>query len=244
LTGADLFGAFVEQPLTRIRQIAGQRLHAAWTQIPHVTHHEEADVTELDARRRAVAARVHQPSLLGCVARATVLTLQRQPRFNASLSADGHSLVIKNYFRLGIAIETPQGLLVGVVADADRCDAAELTLRIKDLAERGRRGRLAPADMEGASFTITNLGGIGGTGFTPIINPPNVAILGLCQARRRPSCIGEAILPRLLLPLSLSYDHRAIDGAEAARFVAGLRRALEQDDGLVSVVSEPGSPTQ
>jgi pyruvate dehydrogenase E2 component (dihydrolipoamide acetyltransferase) len=229
MTDRDPFGAVSEQPLSRIRQIAGQRLHAAWTQIPHVTHHEEADITSLDARRRADAAAGRRPSLLGYIARATAVTLRRHPCFNASLSPDGRSLVLKQYVRLGVAIETPQGLLVGVVADADRCDAVELALRIDDLAKRGRTGRLTPQDMEGASFTITNLGTNGGTGFTPIINPPNVAILGLCQARLRPSCVGEAIVPRLLLPLSLSYDHRAIDGAEAARFLVDLRNALQQE---------------
>lgn len=227
MTEPDVFGAVAEQPLSRVRQIAGQRLHAAWTEIPHVTHHEEADITELDARRRAAVATVGRQSLLGCIAHTTVRTLRDHPRFNASLSADGRSLVIKQYLRLGVAIETPHGLLVGVVPGAEQLNAVELTQRIDDLAERGRLGRLSPADMEGPSFTISSLGGIGGTGFTPIINPPNVAILGLCQARWRPHCVGEAIVPRLLLPLSVSYDHRAIDGAEAARFLMDLRTSLQ-----------------
>ncbi len=170
MTDQDPFGAISEQPLSRIRQIAGQRLHAAWTQIPHVTQHEEADITSLDARRRVHAAVGRRPSLLGYVAQATVVTLRRHPRCNASLSPDGRSLILKQYVRLGVAIETPQGLLVGVVADADQCDAVQLTLRIDDLAERGRTGRLTSADMEGPSFTITNLGGIGG----PVSLPPSI----------------------------------------------------------------------
>jgi pyruvate dehydrogenase E2 component (dihydrolipoamide acetyltransferase) len=244
VTDSDPFGGIVEQPLSRIRQIAGQRLHAAWTQIPHVTHHDEADITDLDARRRAAVAAAGRASLLACILHATVRTIMNHPRFGASLSADGRSLVIKQYVRLGVAIETPQGLLVGVIADADRHDALELTRRIEDLAERGRLGRLTPGDMEAPSFTITSLGGIGGTGFTPIINPPNVAILGLCQARWRPHCVGDTIAPRLLLPLSLSYDHRAIDGAEAARFVAELRATLQQPPAAPPAMLADSTPEQ
>lgn len=228
----DGFGPVVPTTLSRIQQIAGSRLHAAWTSIPHVTHHELADVTIADeARRRHNAAHPDAKlSLLTYVARAIVSALAAFPKFCASLDADGRTLWLKQYVNLGLAVETPKGLVVAVVAGADRLSPVELGRAIDDLALRGRTGTLKPAEMEGACFTISSLGALGGTGFTPIINPPNVAILGAAQARWQPACVDGAIVPRYQLPLSLSYDHRVIDGADAARFCTHVREWLGAPD--------------
>jgi pyruvate dehydrogenase E2 component (dihydrolipoamide acetyltransferase) len=230
----DGFGPVVAQPLSRIQQIAGQRLHAAWTQIPHVTHHEHADLTAVEAHRQAYnaahpAARL---SPLAYVARALASALKTHATFCASLDPDGRTLWLKQYVHLGIAVETPKGLLVAVLPNADTKSLAELGLGIADLAARGRAGTLRPTEMEGSCFTVSSLGALGGVAFTPIINPPNVAILGLTQARVRPEWIDGAVQPRLILPLSLSYDHRVIDGADAARFCTSLRTLLGDPDAL------------
>jgi pyruvate dehydrogenase E2 component (dihydrolipoamide acetyltransferase) len=227
-TEHDGFGPVVRTPLSRIQQVAGARLHAAWTTIPHVTHHEDADVTAVDELRRHhnAAHADAKRSLLAYLAAATMRVTQRFPKFCASLDADGRSLWMKQYLNLGIAVETPKGLVVAVVPGADRLSLAQLARALDDVATRGRAGTLKPTELEGSCFTISSLGALGGTGFTPIINPPNVAILGAAQARWRPECVGDAIVPRLVLPLSLSYDHRVIDGADAARFCSAVREAL------------------
>lgn len=224
----DGFGDVVPSTLSRIQQIAGARLHAAWTTIPHVTHHELADLTLVeDARRRYNAAHPDAKlSPLAFVARAVVSALAAYPKFCASLDPDGRTLWLKQYVHLGVAVETPKGLVVAVLRDVDRLSLPALARAIDDVAARGRAGTLKPAEMEGSCFTISSLGALGGTGFTPIINPPNVAILGAAQARWQPACVDGAIVPRFLLPLSLSYDHRVIDGADAARFCSHLRDAL------------------
>jgi pyruvate dehydrogenase E2 component (dihydrolipoamide acetyltransferase) len=230
----DGFGTVVPQPLTRIQQIAGQRLHAAWTQIPHVTHHEDADVTALEAHRSAHNA-AHpdaKRSPLAYVARACVRALKAHPTFCASLDPDGRTLWLKQYVNLGVAIETPKGLFVASLHGADGLSLDGLAAGIADLASRGRAGTLKPTELEGACFTISSLGALGGTGFTPIINPPNVAILGLSQARLRPEWVDGQVVPRLIMPMSLSYDHRVIDGAEAARFCLRLRSELAQPGSL------------
>jgi pyruvate dehydrogenase E2 component (dihydrolipoamide acetyltransferase) len=227
------FGPIEIQPLSRIKRISGPVLHRNWLSIPHVTNHEDADVTDLEAfRQRLNAERPDAKlTLLAFLMKAVVVALQRHPELNASL--DGDNLVLKRYYHLGFAADTPQGLLVPVVRDVDRKGALELARETRELAAKAREGKLSLAEMQGAGFTISSLGGIGGTGFTPIINAPEVAILGVSRATQRAVWNGSAFEPRLILPLSLSYDHRVIDGALAARFnatlaglLADLRRSL------------------
>jgi pyruvate dehydrogenase E2 component (dihydrolipoamide acetyltransferase) len=224
----DGFGPVGYEPLSRIQLIGGARLQAAWTRIPHVTHFDEADVTAVEAgrKRRNESQAGPRLTLLAWVARACVDALRQHPRFCASLDEEGRRLVLKRYVNLGIAVDTPTGLVVAVVHGADRLSLDELGAAIAGLAGRGRLGKLKPSEMEGTCFTISSLGSLGGTGFTPIINPPDVAILGVSPARVRPEWIDGAVVPRLMLPLSLSYDHRVISGADAARFCASLREAL------------------
>ena len=224
----DGFGPVDFAPLSRIQQIGGARLHAAWTQIPHVTHFEDADVPAAEAERRRLNAAGREPrlTLLAWVARATILALAEHPRFCASLDVEQRRLVLKRYVNLGIAVEAPTGLVVGVIAGADRLDLAGLAAAIADLAARGRARKLKPSEMEGSCFTISSLGNLGGTGFTPIINPPDVAILGVSPARERPEWIDGRVEPRLVMPLSLSYDHRVINGADAAQFCTSIRDRL------------------
>jgi len=227
------FGPVEVQPLSRIKRISGPALHRNWISIPHVTNHEDADVTDLEALRQRVNAERPEAklTLLAFLMKAVVAALQRHPELNASI--DGDTLVLKRYYHLGFAADTPQGLLVPVVRDVDRKGALELARETRELAAKAREGKLSLAEMSGASFTISSLGGIGGTGFTPIINAPEVAILGVSRSATRPVWNGSAFEPRLMLPLSLSYDHRVIDGALAARFnatlaalLADLRRSL------------------
>lgn len=216
----DDFGPVDFEPLTRIQQIGGNRLQASWPQVPQVTHFEEADITGLDAARRrsGESAAAPPPSLLASVARASIDSLREFPRFCASLDASRRRVVLKRYVNLGLAIDTPQGLVVAVIHDAADMPVGALGSAIADLAARGRTGKLKPSEMEGSCFTISSLGNLGGVGFTPIVNPPEVAILGVSPARLRPQWIDDAVVPRLILPLSLSYDHRVIGGADAARF--------------------------
>lgn len=222
----DAFGPISWQPLSRIMQIGGARLADAWSRIPHVTHFEEADVTELEAERRRPVAVDSRPSMLAWVARACILALQEHPRFCATLDEAGRRVALKRYLNLGIAVDSPAGLVVGVIHHADRLDLGALGLAVRDLAERGRAGKLKPTEMEGGCFTISSLGNLGGVGFTPIINAPEVAILGVCPARWKPTVVGENIQKRLNLPLSLSYDHRVLNGADAARFSTTLVELL------------------
>ncbi len=229
------FGPIEAKPLARIRRISAANLHRNWVMIPHVTNHEEADITELEALRlqlnRENEKQGIKVTMLAFLMKACVAALQKFPEFNASL--DGESLVLKRYWHIGFAADTPNGLMVPVIRDADRKGVLELARESAALAAKAREGKLAPSEMQGGTFTITSLGGIGGTSFTPIINAPEVAILGVSRSAMRPAWDGSAFRPRLMLPLSLSYDHRVIDGAAAARFnvylsqlLADFRRAL------------------
>lgn len=229
------FGPIEAKPLARIRRISAANLHRNWVMIPHVTNHEQADITELEALRlqlnRENEKQGIKVTMLAFLMKACVAALQKFPEFNASL--DGESLVLKRYWHIGFAADTPNGLMVPVIRDADRKGVLELARESAALAAKAREGKLAPSEMQGGTFTITSLGGIGGTSFTPIINAPEVAILGVSRSAMRPAWDGSAFRPRLMLPLSLSYDHRVIDGAAAARFnvylsqlLADFRRAL------------------
>jgi pyruvate dehydrogenase E2 component (dihydrolipoamide acetyltransferase) len=234
------FGPIETQPLTRIQRISGPRLHASWVNIPHVTQFDEADITELEELRashkdKAAAAGV-KLTPLAFIMRACVLALQEFPRFNSSLDAEGANLIVRKYVHLGFAADTPNGLVVPVLRDADRKDVYELARHSAALADKARAGKLPAADMQGGCFTISSLGGIGGTAFTPIINAPEVAILGVSRAALRPLYRDGTWVPRLMLPLSLSYDHRVIDGAMAARFTTWLAHTLAEPRALLEAV--------
>jgi pyruvate dehydrogenase E2 component (dihydrolipoamide acetyltransferase) len=219
------FGAVEEKPLTRIQKIAGPALHRNWVSIPHVTSCEDADITELEAFRVQLNKEQEvKVTLLAFLVKACVSALQKFPNFNSSL--EGDHLVIKKYWNIAFAADTPQGLLVPVIKEADKKGVLQIAAESSALAAKAREGKLAPSDMQGATFTISSLGGIGGTYFTPIINLPEVAILGVCRAQMRPVWNGSAFAPRLVLPLSLSWDHRVVDGAGAARFNAHLAAVL------------------
>ncbi len=218
------FGAVEEKPLTRIQKIAGPGLHRNWVTIPHVTNCEDADITELEGFRVALNKEQEvKVTLLAFLVKACVAALQKFPNFNSSL--EGDHLVVKKYWNVGFAADTPQGLMVPVIKDADKKGVLAIARETSELAAKARDGKLAPGDMQGGTFSISSLGGIGGTYFTPIINAPEVAILGVCRASMRPVWDGAEFKPRLMLPLSLSWDHRVVDGAAAARFntfLAGL----------------------
>lgn len=215
------FGAVEEKPLTRIQKIAGPALLRNWINIPHVTNCDDADITELEAFRVALNKEQDvKVTLLAFLVKACVSALQKFPNFNSSL--EGDHLIVKKYWNVGFAADTPQGLVVPVIKEADKKGVLQIAQESAALAAKARDGKLAPGDMQGATFTISSLGGIGGTYFTPIINAPEVAILGVCRARMQPVWNGKEFAPRLLLPLSLSWDHRVVDGAAAARFNAHL----------------------
>jgi pyruvate dehydrogenase E2 component (dihydrolipoamide acetyltransferase) len=224
------FGAIEIKPLSRIQRISGARLQASWINLPHVTQHEDADITELDAVRNALKAKASEEGVrltpLAFIIKACLLALQEFPRFNSSLDAGGENLVLKKYFNIGFAADTPNGLVVPVIANVDRLSLYEIARVLAALAEKARTGKLKNTEMQGGTFTVTSLGGIGGTAFTPIINAPEVAILGVSKSSQKPVYDKGAFLPRLMLPLSLSYDHRVIDGAAAARFVVFLAKVL------------------
>ena len=234
------FGAIERRPLSRIQRIAGPRLHASWVNVPHVTQFDEADITEMEATRARLkdeaASRNIKLTPLAFVMRACVQALQAYPHFGASLDAEAGELVIKKYVHVGFAADTPTGLVVPVVRDADRKDVFELARELAVLSEKARAGKLAAAEMQGGCFTISSLGGIGGTAFTPIINAPEVAILGVSRASQRPVFENGTFVPKLVLPLSLSYDHRVIDGADAVRFTGFLARALADVQGLLQAI--------
>jgi len=222
------FGAVERKPLTRIQKISGANLHRNWVMIPHVTHNDEADITELEAFRVQMN-KEHEKAgikftMLAFVIKAAVAALQKHPTFNASL--DGEELVYKKYFNLGFAADTPNGLVVPVLKSADSKGIAQIAQEMAELSKKARDGKLGPADMTGGTFSISSLGGIGGTDFTPIVNAPEVAILGLSKSAMKPVWDGQAFQPRLILPLSLSYDHRVIDGASGARFAATFAQLL------------------
>jgi pyruvate dehydrogenase E2 component (dihydrolipoyllysine-residue acetyltransferase) len=228
------FGPIETVPLSRIKRISGPRLHASWVNVPHVTHTDEADVTELEAFRKRLdedakkdKSKPYRVSLLPLLMRATVATLKAFPNFNSALSPAGDSLILRKYWHIGVAVDTPEGLVVAVVKDVDQKGVIELARELGQLSEKARAGKLAPAEMQGATFTISSLGGIGGVAFTPIVNAPEVAILGVVRSRMAPVWDGEAFQPRLMLPLCLSYDHRVIDGAAAARFMRHLAGVVE-----------------
>jgi pyruvate dehydrogenase E2 component (dihydrolipoamide acetyltransferase) len=236
----SLFGPVETKPLSRIQKISGPRLHASWVNIPHVTQFDEADITDLEAMRSKLKEKASQAGIkltpLAFIVRACVKALQEFPQFNASLDPTGKNLVLKKYFNVGFAADTPNGLVVPVVRDANRKDIYEIARNLGELSEKGRAGKLTPDDMQGGCFTISSLGGIGGTAFTPIINAPEVAILGVSRSAMKPVYRDGNFVPRLMLPLSLSYDHRVIDGATAARFTTFLADSLANVAGLVEAV--------
>jgi len=231
------FGPVEVQPLTRIQRLSGPVLHRSWLNVPHVTHDDEADITDLDAYRReldnAAKAEGYRVTLLAFLMKASVSALREFPRFNSPLTPEKDALIYKGYYHLGVAVDTPEGLVVPVIRDVDRKGITELSRELGATSARAREGKLGPADLQGACFTISSLGGIGGTSFTPIVNAPEVAILGVVRSKMAPVWDGSAFVPRLMLPLSLSYDHRVIDGALAARFARYLCGVLEDIRRLV-----------
>ncbi len=216
------FGAIERKPLSRIKKISGANLHRNWVVIPHVTNHDDCDITELEAFRVQLNKENEKAgikvTMLAFMIKAAVAALKKFPDFNASL--DGDEVVLKSYFNIGFAADTPNGLVVPVIKDADKKGVYEISTEMGELAKKARDGKLGPADMNGGCFSISSLGGIGGRYFTPIINAPEVAIMGVCKSSTEPVWDGKAFQPRLMLPLSLSWDHRAVDGAAAARFNA------------------------
>ena len=236
----EKYGEVELQPLTRVQKISGPRLQASWINLPHVTQHDLADITELEARRKKLKGPAKEKGIpltpLAFVLKACVSALQEFPRVNASLADDGENLVMKKYCHLGFAADTEQGLVVPVIRDADQKDVYELAKELAELSAAAREGRLKAEQMQGATFTVSSLGGIGGTAFTPIINSPEVAILGVSRHSMQPVWNGEKFRPRLMLPLSLSYDHRVIDGAMAVRFTTFLGEALGDVDALLQAI--------
>ena len=224
------FGPTETVALSRIKKLSGANLARNWVMIPHVTQHDEADITELEEFRKSQAEAAKSQgvriTLLAFLMKAAVAALKAFPHFNASLSADGESLVLKNYFHIGVAVDTPDGLVVPVIRDADTKGVLQLAKELGEVSAKARDRKLAPGDMQGGSFSISSLGGIGGVAFTPIINAPEVAILGVSRSVLRPHYVNGTLAPRLMLPLSLSYDHRVIDGAQGARFSAHLAALL------------------
>ena len=224
------FGQTELRPLSKIKRIAGEHLHRSWSTIPHVTQFDEADITDLEAFRQAKRKEAAQEdiklTLLAFLLKAAVVALKRHPEVNSSLASDGEGLVLKKYFHIGIAVNTDLGLFVPVIRDVDQKGLYQLAAEIQALSARARAGKIEPRDLEGGCFTVSSLGGVGGTGFTPIINPPEVAILGVSRAAMRPVHDGQGFAPRLILPLCLSYDHRVIDGVAAAGFTRLLAEVL------------------
>ena len=224
------YGATTPVPMPKIRQLSARNLHESWVTIPHVTHFDEADITDLeDFRKTLNQRRDHETKVtpLAFFVKAVTLSLKAFPQFNASLSPDFTEWVFKDFINIGIAVETEGGLVVPNIKSADQLGLTAIAEQAAELAEQARSKKLMPQSLQGATFTISSLGGIGGTGFTPIINPPEVAILGVARAKWQPRYVNDELKKRLIVPLALSYDHRAIDGAEAARFLAGLAEQLE-----------------
>jgi pyruvate dehydrogenase E2 component (dihydrolipoamide acetyltransferase) len=224
------FGSTELQPLSRIKKISGPNLHRNWVTMPHVTQFDEADITELEAFRKSANDALSKSgvklTMLAFVIKASVSALKKFPAFNASLDATGENLILKQYYNIGFAADTPNGLVVPVVKNVDQKGIADIAREMGELSAQARDGKLKPADMQGASFTISSLGGIGGLAFTPIINAPEVAILGLSKSAIKPVWDGKQFVPRLMMPMSLSYDHRVIDGAMGARFSVYLGEVL------------------
>jgi len=224
------FGAITTQPLSRIRKLSGANLHRNWVTIPHVTQNDQADITELEEFRKIQTEEAKKQgirfTILCFLLKAVVVALKQHPEFNASLSADGENLVLKQYFHIGIAVDTPNGLVVPVIRDVDKKGLMELAKELGEVSARMRAGKISPVDLQGGCFSISSLGGLGGAHFTPIINAPEVAILGVGKSAMQPVWNGKTFEPRLMLPLSVSYDHRVIDGAQGARFIAFLSSVL------------------
>lgn len=224
------FGEIETQPLSRIKKIAGPHLHRSWVVVPHVTQHDEADVTDLETFRKELKEEASKQGVrltpLAFIMKAVVAALKKHPQFSASLDPTGENLILKKYYHIGVAVDTPGGLVVPVVRNVDEKGVFDLAAELADISARARDKKLTPNDMQGGCFTISSLGGIGGTAFTPIVNAPEVAILGVSRSTMRPVFKDGQFVPRLILPLSLSYDHRVIDGAEAARFTSYLGLVL------------------
>ena len=224
------FGAVETQPLSRIKKISGANLHRNWVSIPHVTQFDEADISEMEAFRKQIGAEYAKQNIkitpLVFMLKAVVAALQKFPEFNASLDASGENLVLKKYFHIGVAVDTPNGLMVPVLRDVDKKGLVQLAKELGEISAKARELKISAADMQGGCFSISSLGGIGGTAFTPIINAPEVAILGVSKASMKPVYQDGEFVPRLMLPLSLSYDHRVIDGASGARFTQYLAQVL------------------
>ena len=229
------YGEVETQPLSKIQKVSGSYLHRNWVSIPHVTQNDLADITDMEVFRKATAReREIKLTPLVFLIKASVAALKQFPAFNASLDGSRENLVLKKYFHIGIAVDTPDGLVVPVIRDCDQKDIFELAAELADISQRARDGKLKPIEMQGGCFSISSLGGIGGTSFTPIINAPEVAILGVSRSSMRPQWDGESFQPRMMLPLCLSYDHRVIDGANGARFTRYLATCLEDFENMES----------
>ena len=224
------FGEIEARPLSRIKKLSGAYMHRNWVSIPHITQHDDADITEMEAWRKQLvveyAAQGIKITPLAFLLKAVAEALQQYPEFNASLDAGGENLVLKKYFHIGVAVDTPDGLVVPVLRDVNKKGLAELAKELGEISARAREKKISAAEMQGGCFTISSLGGIGGSYFTPIINAPEVAILGVSRASMKPVWKDDKFVPRLMLPLSLSYDHRVIDGAAGARFITYLGQVL------------------
>ena len=226
----EKFGPIEKKELSRIKKISGAALHRNWVTIPHITQHDEVDITELEAFRKSLAKDSEKSGVkvtpLALIMKTAVAALKKFPEFNSSLTPEGDALFIKQYFHIGVAVDTPGGLVVPVIRDVDKKGILQIAEELGTVSVKARDGKLGPADMSGGTFTISSLGGIGGSHFTPIVNAPEVAILGVARSSIKPIWNGTEFAPRLILPLSLSYDHRVIDGAEGARFVTYLNQML------------------
>jgi len=231
------FGEVSTESLSRIQKLSSIHLHRSWSMIPHVTQHDEADITKMEAFRKESQGEAEKRGAkmtpVVFLIKACVAAIKKYPQFNASLSEDGETLVLKHYYHIGVAVDTPDGLLVPVLRDCDQKSLLDLAVELGELSQRARNKKLSLDEMQGGSFTISSLGGIGGTAFTPIINTPEVAILGVSRASQKPVYQSGAFVPRLILPFSLSYDHRVIDGAAAVRFTQYLSHLLSDIRGLL-----------
>ncbi len=224
------FGPVENLPLSRIKKISGPALHRNWVSIPHVTQNDEADITELEVFRKSMGDEAQKQGVkltpLAFILKALVAALKLHPEFNASLAPAGDALILKRYYHIGVAVDTPGGLMVPVVRDVDQKGILQLAKELAEISARAREGKLGPAEMQGGTFSISSLGGIGGAHFTPIINAPEIAILGVSKSSMKPVWKNEQFVPRLMMPLSLSYDHRAVDGAQGARFITQVTSVL------------------
>ena len=228
----SVFGEIERTPFNNVRRVTAQHLSEAWANVAHVTQHDRADVTDLEQLRKRYAEQVGATggklTVTAIALKILAVALKQFPKFNGSIDIEKQEVVFKNYYNIGVAVDTEKGLLVPVIRNVDRKNIIQLAQELKELAEKTRNGRISPNELQGGTFTVTNLGGIGGTSFTPIVNFPEVAILGISRALLEPTYIDGTLQPRQILPLSLSYDHRLIDGAEAARFLLWVAEAFEE----------------